>query len=300
MPTHNRARLLPRAMTSVLAQTYDNLELLVVDDASTDDTAAAVKAFRDPRVRYLRLEQSRHAAGARNAGVAAARGEYLAFLDDDDYWLVGKLDRQVAALAAAGPGAVWSLASYLRLERPEAYIGGAFYRGELDYRRGNGKGGPEWHLIATPGWLVRRSALQQVGGFDESIRSWDDWELGLRLFALAPPVHVDEPLWVQDGAPGARLMRAERARAGDLRVIMRKHGHLWAGNREVLARHWYVIGRAESLYDPAPAGRAALWQSLRCRPLAPKTWAALAMAYLGPERAQRLTALARRRQVSGT
>src|SRR3990167_9420175 len=86
MPTFNLARLLERALRSALDQTYDNLEIIVVDDASSDDTPDVVKTVQDERVRYIRHETNRGGSAARNTGIRIATGEFIAFLDDDDEW----------------------------------------------------------------------------------------------------------------------------------------------------------------------------------------------------------------------
>ncbi len=300
LPTRNRARLLRRAVASVLAQTLRELELIVVNDASTDDTAAVLAELQaqDPRIRVLHREKNSGAAAARNAGMALARGEWVAFQDDDDLWLVEKLECQMQALAAAGADTGWCLSGYIRIEsHRDTWVGSDFYVRQLDWRGGIGEGGPEWSLISTPGWLVRRSLLEQVGGFDEAIRSWDDWELGLRLWQATRLTVAPGPLWIQDRIQGAGLTKAERARGNDLQLIMRKHGALWADHREVLARHWYTIGRIISLYDPAPGGRAELRKAFALQPWRIKTWAALALSYVNPDRAKRLTMALRERRL---
>ena len=95
IPTYNRAHLIGRAIRSVLDQTYQDWELIVVDDASTDDIPGIVKGFTDGRVKYIRHDENKGAAAARNTGIQAARGAYIAFLDSDDEWLPEKLERQV-------------------------------------------------------------------------------------------------------------------------------------------------------------------------------------------------------------
>jgi glycosyltransferase involved in cell wall biosynthesis len=293
MPTRNRADLLVRSIDSVLAQTCRDFELIVVDDASTDHTPARLAAIDDPRLRVLRRERNQGAAAARNAAIAVARGEFLAFQDDDDYWLAQKLERQLQALQAAPPEVGWCLGGYIVLDGPKCfYVGGERYFQAMQYRRGLGPTGPDWSLVATPNWLLRRSALERAGLFDERLRSWDDWELGLRLDRATRRIHVDQPLFVQHRGGG--MMRAELARASDMRIIMDKHGATWARERKVRAAHWYLVGRAESLYQPAPAGRAELRRALRIDPLRPIAWAGLAMSYLDPETTRRWTARVRK------
>ena len=98
MPTYNRAHTLPRAIRSVLAQTWENLELIIADDASADNTRQLVLAIPDRRLKYVRNEINRGAAAARNLGLSHARGEYIAFQDSDDEWLLDKLTIQMEAL----------------------------------------------------------------------------------------------------------------------------------------------------------------------------------------------------------
>ena len=97
IPTYNRAHILGRAIDSVLQQTHRDLELIIVDDGSSDGTAALVRGIEDPRVRYVH-QQNRGVSAARNRGIAEARAEWLAFLDSDDEWLPQKLERQFSAL----------------------------------------------------------------------------------------------------------------------------------------------------------------------------------------------------------
>ena len=99
--THNRADLLPRAVRSVLAQTFADYEVIIDDDGSTDHTQEVVATLNQPKIRAFRHEVSRGQSAAINTGTARARGEYVAFLDDDDEWLPYKLAMQVAALDAA-------------------------------------------------------------------------------------------------------------------------------------------------------------------------------------------------------
>ena len=101
LPVYNRSGSLEDSMRSVLNQSFRDLELIVVDDASTEDLRTIVEAVGDPRVRYIRQARNGGASVARNAGLAAARGAFIAFQDSDDLWLPGKLARQMEMLQAA-------------------------------------------------------------------------------------------------------------------------------------------------------------------------------------------------------
>lgn len=171
VPTFNRANLLPRALASVAAQTYRDLELIVVDDHSSDRTPEVIAGFAGgaggAAVRTVRHERNRGHSAALNTGIAAARGRYVAFLDDDDAWLPTKLAAQVAVLDRAPPE-VGLVYGWVRAIDESA--GGAArtvryaFRGDIRERM------LELRLPVPPSsWLVRTEAARSVGGFDEGI-----------------------------------------------------------------------------------------------------------------------------------
>jgi hypothetical protein len=177
IPTYNRADMLGDAIASVLAQTYADWELIVVDDGSIDDTEAVVARYSDPRIRYI-YQENRKLPGARNTGIRASTGEYVAFLDSDDLFLPEKLSVQAAAmenrpdigLVASGWHEVDLQRKVLRRLRPWQA------RPDLDLS-GWLNGCP----FIVPSVLVRRTWLIQVGLFDEDQHYVEDWDLWLRL-----------------------------------------------------------------------------------------------------------------------
>ncbi len=180
IPTFNRANLLPRAISSVLAQTFSNFELIIVDDGSTDNTAEVVNEFADPRIRYIALGKNCGGSHARNQGIQSARAEFVAFLDSDDEWLPKKLELQLARLQSSDdPYAtvVYCLGyeyyeSVQRKKLPNliAHEGDVFN----NLLRG-------WLPSTTSLFLSKRSSLVDVGGFDESLPSFQDYDLWLSL-----------------------------------------------------------------------------------------------------------------------
>jgi glycosyltransferase involved in cell wall biosynthesis len=282
MPTHNRAELLRRSVLSVLSQTYRDFELIVVDDCSKDHTQQVLAEFSDPRLRVIRRETNGRAAAARNDGIAAARGELIAFQDDDDIWLAHKLERQVAALDAAGPDIGLMLCSYIRWRTVGIlYIGGEHHYRRVDFSRGKPQT-IDYGLIATPAWLVRRTALEAAGPFDTRFKSWDDWELALRLWKICRIGHVDEPLFIQDHVLGSQMMRNERGQYEDLEVILEKHGSLWERNRRLQAEHYFYVGRRAGQYVSPEAGRVWLRKAVAIWPLHLKAWGGLLLLRFGP------------------
>jgi glycosyltransferase involved in cell wall biosynthesis len=276
LATRNRALLLPRAANSVLRQSYPHLELIIVDDGSTDGTAGVVAALRDPRVRYLRHEESRGVSAARNAGIRAACGELIAFQDDDDEWLELKLEKQVAALAR--DDVALSLCGHLACYADRlVYVGGPRYFAFVQPGAGFGN----LALIATPGWLVRRDALFAAGLFDERIHTLEDWELALRLSEHCRFSHLDEPLYRKDRYGDERLSKDQQRMADALELILERHGSKWADHPPVLARHHALIGRLRLLTGDVSAARSAFRRALRCAPFSPRGWLLLAASCTG-------------------
>lgn len=190
IPTHNRARLLRRAVRSVLGQTHGDLEVLVVDDGSTDDTEAVVGTEADPRVRYLRTPGQLGVAGARNLGIEHTVGRFMGFLDDDDEWLPPKLERQVAAFEATpSPALVYT---GLWIERRGHRRYGVVEPGDDPFETFLRLPGP----VTTSGFLIERAAVGDELRFDPSVLAFEDSELLIRISRRWPVALVREPLYV--------------------------------------------------------------------------------------------------------
>lgn len=170
IPTHNRAALLAEAIDSVLQQTFSDFELIIVDDGSTDNTPQVVAAYDDPRIAYIRQDGQERGA-ARNRGVAAAKGEFITFLDDDDWFLPHKLAVQVPYLQAhpevgmviSGWDRVKEDGTVVRAERPWLHHPEPVLR--------------DWLFAAmchVAAMLMRRSWFERVGGFNQEIISGED------------------------------------------------------------------------------------------------------------------------------
>lgn len=233
MPCHNAAAYLPASVGSVLAQTFADWELLAVDDGSSDGTRAWLAAQTDPRVRML-AQPNQGVSAARNAGLAAAQGRYVAFLDADDTWDAAFLEKLLAALEAR-PDAVLAYCGWQNL----GLAGG---RGEPfvppDYENAAKAetlfAGCRWPIHAA---LVRREVVLAAGGFDRTLKNAEDYALWLRVAIPAPIVRVPEVLAYYHFHGGAQASNA-RARAA------LQH---WQAQRDHLAAHpefGAALGRA--------------------------------------------------------
>jgi glycosyltransferase involved in cell wall biosynthesis len=184
IPTHNRANLVRRALESVIAQTFQDYEIIVVDDASTDDTLALVRSFESPRCRVIHNETNSGVSAARNRAAACARGEYITFLDDDD---------------ALRPYALESLHERIRAVRSVDFLWGGRLVHEMDAAdrpigtreddwtrapttvRGNSFLSYVLDIATSAAFTIRRSAFQALGGFDERLRVSEDRDLFISL-----------------------------------------------------------------------------------------------------------------------
>jgi O-antigen biosynthesis protein len=178
----------------VLDQTYGNLELIVVDDGSTDGTMETVARLADRRVRCIRLDENRGAAAARNVGIRAARGRFIAFQDSDDEWVPSKLERHVGAFETSGPGigVVYSDMERIRRDGSREYhrspdvVPGSL----IDPRT-------RFYQVCKLGIqsaVIRRECFADVGGFNEAFPALEDLELFVRLSRRYVFHHLQLPL----------------------------------------------------------------------------------------------------------
>lgn len=226
LPTRNRADLLGGAIDSVLEQTDGDLELIVVDDGSTDGTADLLARVGDPRLRTLRLEGGRGAPAARNAGIAIARAPLLGFQDSDDRWVPDKLARQRGAFAAAAGdvGVVYGMTEApADGEAPPRRV-----PGPCDERRSGDLQGvlPRYNIVGLPAALVRSTAVHEVGGFDERLGRFQDWDLFLSLTPRWRFLCIDTVV-LQVGAGDDRITVRPDSYFTALELLLAKHEALF-------------------------------------------------------------------------
>jgi glycosyltransferase involved in cell wall biosynthesis len=179
IPTYNRVLMLDRAIQSVLNQTLKNIELIVVDDASKDNSWKFLKSnYSDSRMVLIQHDRNLGGAAARNTGIRNARGEYIAFLDSDDEWLPEKLEVQLSCIQSDPTlGAVYC--KHVAVDyKGKSYAAASkhYYRGWVRDKLVRG-----WCPVSSSLFLVRKQCFQKVGLFDESLPSYQDYDFWLRL-----------------------------------------------------------------------------------------------------------------------
>jgi glycosyltransferase involved in cell wall biosynthesis len=201
VPSHNRVRLLRRTLQSILAQHLTDLEIVVVDDGSTDETPLIANGA-DTRIVVIRNQEPGGVSAARNRGIAAARGDWIAFCDDDDLWSPDKLSRQLMAAERAEAG--WVYSGDVNIDDTLRVLSGGPPNDPQDVMALL----PRWNPIASGGSnvVVRSKVLSAVGGFDPTLRRTEDWDLWIRLARTGPPACVREPLVAYRFHPGNTLI----------------------------------------------------------------------------------------------
>jgi glycosyltransferase involved in cell wall biosynthesis len=265
IPTRDRPELLALTLRTALWQEGVSTEVLVVDDGARPDTETLVRQLGEERVRLVRNTGPAGVSGARNTGIAAARGGWIAFLDDDDLWAPSKLAMQLASAQDVSAGWAYggdvSVDHMLRVRvgapppSPEVVVAGL--------RRHNAVPAGASNVV------VRRDVLEAVGGFDPQLRTSEDWDLWIRLSRSGLPACVRRPL-VALRMHAGMASRAVDQMLADVQLIARRHGipvdyarHerwaawmcLQAGRRVMAMRHY---ARAAAGGDLGSLGRAAV------------------------------------------
>lgn len=264
-------------MLSVLGQTYRNLELIVVDDGSTDGTQELLAGWRDSRLITLRRPQQDGPATARNEGLHKASGELVAFQDSDDEWLTTKLERQVRLLQKSAPAVGLVLCSYfvhenerVRLVHSPELASGRDYESALLWG----------YPVATPVWLVKRSVLSQAGVFDTALPCLEDWDLCFRLHQVCQFRATAEPLMVKYGHLDSISADPLRHLQG-LQSILQRHGGIWRRHPAHEIRLLREIGLLQCEHQSRHSGIATLLGAIRRAPMSAPLYWSLAAALAG-------------------
>jgi len=201
IPTYNRVGLLARAIDSVLAQQGVSLELIVVDDGSTDSTPSLLSGWGDPRLSSLRLEKS-GVSKARNEGMRQARGEFIALLDSDDVWLPGKLEQQLRFMESGHWGICQTEERWIRRGR-------RVNQGLRHRKRAGWIFAPSLELcLVSPSCVVfAREVLDVAGWFDEGLPACEDYDLWLRASLHYPVGLLPRELTIKYGGQADQLSR---------------------------------------------------------------------------------------------
>jgi len=265
IPSFNRAAAVERALRSVLAQTYTDLEAIIVDDCSTDNTSSVVDLCRsdDSRTRYLRHDSRKGAQAARNTGIRAARGGWIAFLDSDDKWFPDSLDVRLRRARERHLQVVHSGCTFLRpgSTRPEPYemphMEGRMYAEVLK------RPGPMFQAL-----LVSREAMARIGELDESIAAYQEWDTSIRLARYCEFGFVPEPTFLYDCSGDDTISKDQTRDARGYEQVVRKHWRSilrYAGFSALSGHFAIVAGSYRRANDVRNANRCR-WTAFALQP----------------------------------
>lgn len=282
IPAYNgTSRYLREAIRSVLAQSFTDHEIIVVDDASTDRTDALVQSF--PQVRYVRHASNAGQAAARNTGAQLAQGPFLAFLDQDDLWEPEFLEQTLAILEPAAEAALVHCDGYQVNERNEIleYDAAMKHHASITQLLRGG------HDAATSGSLFRKRWFDAVGGYDANLSIWEDIDLAIRLYQPQRFIHLAQPMYRHRlyGHNASRDIPSLRALEGRRRFLDKHAAACPPGTPEghALSNDWAIyfsdLGKHYLRARARQEARRAFRCSLQHRPLNAKTWSRLLRSY---------------------
>jgi len=278
IPTYNRAKFLSLALASVLNQTFQDFEIIIVDDNSQDNTQEFVTDFDDKRIKYIRHETNKGVAASRNTGVISSDGEYIAFLDDDDEWLPHKLEVQVDLL-----------------EKSSSIIG-AVYSGAFKVESSNGnvlaqhtpkKRGDVFNEMIvgncagpTSTLLLRRECFEKVGLFDVNIGFGEDYDMWLRISQGYHFDYIEEPL-VRYSIQNNGLSNNYEIRLKGAEALLSKHEQLYETNRKNYSYRYFSIGVLYCYNGNIKRGREIFFKAVKLYPFEIRYYYNLCLSLLG-------------------
>jgi len=239
VPTYNRPERVKEAVRSVLSQTFQGFEVIVVDDGIQTRAQQVINSFDDERVRYIKHERNKGGGAARNTGINAADGEWIAFCDDDR-WLPHKLETQLERIDSVAEEIGFCFSGAIN-----TYEDGSSQRSSVDPA-----GVHDYHTIAlrrfsgflTPTLMIRPAVIESVGGFDELLPSHQEAELMIRATKEVKGLGIDEPLVkVSMDTPDSIGSALSRRIAGREKVLS-KHAEEFRSFPHVLANHLFQLG----------------------------------------------------------
>ena len=269
IPAYNRGKYIERALASVLAQTYADLEAIVVDDGSEDDTLPVIETYarKDSRIRLIKHAKRKGAQAARNTGIFAATGKWIAFLDSDDQWLHNSLALRLDIAERGRFSVVHS----------DCYV---IDQGNTELRRFGHRALQGWVYQALlrksgtlfPSLLVLKECLSRIGYLDESIVSYQEWDTSIRLAKHYPFGFVPEPTFIYDCRCTDTISKDSLREAKGYEQVFTKH--FWSIFRflgpEALVQHYQTAARLYNRSNDENNARRCLMRSFLCWPFKPR------------------------------
>lgn len=286
LPTWNRSHLLEGALLCILKQTYKNFEIIVADDGSTDDTAEIMaqllKKFNDPRIHFIRSEQHIKGAAIRRIAMQAARGDYIASQDDDDFWEPTFLEEQIKNLESLPKEYGLSYVSYWRCLSEKKKV--LMPPKNMSPLSGDLYGGPllKNNYFPFQTGVFRREVLDTVGFPDDKLFALSDWDMWIRIAKKYKIAHIDKPLFTWNYTPKSNTRDPEK-----IWLVINARKRILEKFKEDIISFGYVKDHMSRLADllmqagDSAQARRHLIYGIRKNPLSLILWFKLAATFLG-------------------
>ncbi len=277
IPTYNRVDLLRPAIVSVLNQTFQDFEIIIVDDGCTDSTSDLVSAFNDARIKYIRHEINKGGSAARNTGILNSKCEFIAFLDDDDEWLPEKLDMQIKVIEESLPRVGGVYTSYIVVDRTDGTI--------IARKIPTKKGDLSTNLLvnncigATSSVLLRMRCFEEVGLFDEVLPSFQDYDMWIRISKKFHFEYIKEILFkyhIHKKKIWTDLDALERG----IKIMLEKYGSS-SSFRKNCSDYYLLLGVQHCYNGNVEKARTAFLRAIQLYPFEPRNYFNLFLYFFG-------------------
>ena len=265
IPTFNRAAFLESAIESVLNQTYNDFEIIIVDDNSSDNTYEVVASFKDVRIKYIRHRENKGVSAARNTAIRVCKGKYIAFLDDDDEWVPEKLQKQVELQDKSSSNICGVYSDRVIIDRLSNKI---ISKGlQSNKVRGNLLSQLVMHnQINTCTVLLRKRCLDDVGLFDETISYMEDRDLWIRLSLNWDFEYIDEPLTRTHIHKQNHLSSRLKEQIEGRKKLLRKYSNLFNKDKKTWSKLTLLQGAQYCQLKDIKKGRKNIVKGIKIYP----------------------------------
>jgi len=279
IPTHNRAEFLRSAIASVLNQTFQDFEIVIIDDASKDHTQEVIANFNDARIKVIHNQISKGAAGARNIALINTSCEYIAFLDDDDEWLPEKLKIQTCLLDNSPPevGGIYTY-SFIK-EKASGRVLSIWNYEIKEFSKEN--------VITTSSVLLRRECFEKCGLFDENMPTGSDYDMWIRISEKFSFDIIKDAL-VNYYIHENRLSINYGKKIRGLEILFEKHDNLFKKDLKEYGRMYLSLGVFYCYKGELQKGRRAFSKSIRMNPFEIRSYFNFLLSLLGAEKFKKL------------
>ncbi len=279
VPTFNRDVAVRHAIKSALSQTYNNTEVIVIDDCSLDKTEKVVKRINSEKIKYYRNDTNKGASASRNKGIELSSGTYIAFLDSDDLWYKGKVSYQVKKIKSSKCGLCYT--------GEEIYSGkSGKYEGKILSKKRAKQEGKVFNKLLYKDFIgscskvmAKKSILKSEKGFDERLSAREDWDMWLRLAKSNEVCCVDRCL-VKRHIGGGGLSRNQKRMTKCTKMILNKHSKYITKRDDLMSHHFSMLSKRLMAHEKTEGWAMAI-ASLLINPYQLKLISAFLISFFG-------------------